>query len=88
MIISVLIGCLIGFVLAIAPGPVGVSVIRLALRDDKRSGIMMGIGASFMDFVYCIIAMGFTTAIFSSVDSFFLLIHLQCYHFKVFVFLG
>jgi len=71
MIISVLIGFLVGFVLAIAPGPVGVSVIRLALRDDKRSGIMMGIGASLMDFIYCIIAMGFTTAIFSSVDSFF-----------------
>jgi threonine/homoserine/homoserine lactone efflux protein len=36
MIISLLIGIAVGFVLAIPPGPVGVSVIRIALNNDRE----------------------------------------------------
>lgn len=71
MIISLLIGIAVGFVLAIPPGPVGVSVIRIALNNDNRSGILISIGASLMDFFYCLLAMLFTTAVFGSVQYFF-----------------
>jgi len=71
MILSILVGCAIGFVLAIAPGPVGVSIIRIALNDDKRSGIMMSIGTSLMDFLYCLMAMGCASVLFAVLDTFF-----------------
>ncbi len=71
MIISLLIGIAVGFVLAIPPGPVGVSVIRIALNNDKRGGILISIGASLMDVLYCLLAMLFTTAVFGSVQYFF-----------------
>ena len=71
MIISLLIGIAVGFVLAIPPGPVAVSVIRIALNNDKRGGILISIGASLMDMFYCLLAMLFTTAVFGSVQYFF-----------------
>jgi threonine/homoserine/homoserine lactone efflux protein len=71
MIISFLTGAILGFLLAIPPGPVGVSVIRIALKDDRRGGILVGIGASLMDVLYCLFAMLFTSAFFSTLEYFF-----------------
>ncbi|MFM7158502.1 MAG: LysE family transporter, partial [Bacteroidota bacterium] len=71
MLVTLLIGIAVGFVLAIPPGPIGVSVIKIALNNDKRGGILIGIGASLMDMIYCLIAMLFTTAVFGSLQNFF-----------------
>ncbi|MFN5176305.1 MAG: LysE family translocator [Ignavibacteria bacterium] len=71
MLFSLLIGIAVGFVLAIPPGPIGVSVIKIALNNDKKGGILIGIGASLMDVFYCLIAMLFTTAVFGSLQYFF-----------------
>ena len=71
MLVTLLIGIAVGFVLAIPPGPIGVSVIKIALNNDKRGGILIGIGASLMDMIYCLIAMLFTTAVFGSLQYFF-----------------
>jgi L-lysine exporter family protein LysE/ArgO len=54
--VYVLIGIFIGFVAAIPLGPVNVYVISQAMKRDFKHGLMAGMTAAFLDFVYCLVA--------------------------------
>jgi len=71
MVFSLLLGTIVGFVLAVPPGPVGVTTLKAGLRGDERTGVLIGFGAGVMDFFYCLFAMLATSAISSSLQSFF-----------------
>lgn len=57
MVFSLLLGTIVGFVLAVPPGPVGVTTLKAGLRGDERGGVLIGLGAGVMDLFYCLFAM-------------------------------
>ena len=63
MIIAILAGCVIGFVLAIPPGPIGMASIRMGIRDGWSATLKLAIGAGLFDVIYCALAMLASTAI-------------------------
>ncbi len=71
MIVTLLVGVAVGFVLAIAPGPVGVTILKSGLRGDQRSGALISLGASFLDCVYSLLAMLTATMFFGTLQSLF-----------------
>lgn len=71
MILSLLAGIVVGYVLAIPPGPVGVTVLKSAMRGDKKCGVSIAAGAGFMDIFFCLLAILATTALFETLQSFF-----------------
>ncbi|MCX6154503.1 MAG: LysE family transporter [Candidatus Kapabacteria bacterium] len=70
MIIAVLAGIIIGVVLALAPGPVGVSALKIGLNRNRRDGLGFVLGVGLSDFFYCTIAIFATSAIVSMVGNF------------------
>lgn len=66
MLTSLLAGLVVGFVLAIPPGPIAVACIRQALDGHERSGVQLALGASAMDIVYALIAAFASSALFVS----------------------
>ena len=70
MIISLLIGAIIGVVLAIPPGPVAVTAIKMGLNKGPREGFLVGLGASVIDFLFCTIAGFATSAALMLIESF------------------
>ncbi|MBS1536900.1 MAG: LysE family transporter [Bacteroidetes bacterium] len=72
MLLSLLIGAIVGFVLAVAPGPVGVTVLKAGLRGDRRGGALISLGASVLDFIYSLLAMLTASIFFSSLQSLFI----------------
>ncbi|MBK9247681.1 MAG: LysE family transporter [Ignavibacteria bacterium] len=71
MIVTLLVGVAVGFILAIAPGPVGVTILKSGLRGDQRSGALISFGASFLDFVYSLLAMLTATMFFGTLQALF-----------------
>ncbi len=72
MIIAILTGTLIGFVLAIPPGPIGMAAIRMGLRDGWTSSLRLALGAGVFDAIYCglaMIAAGYVTALFHDLED-------------------
>lgn len=63
MFIAILAGLLIGFVLAIPPGPIGMASIRMGIRDGWSPTLKLALGAGLFDVLYCALAMLATTAI-------------------------
>ncbi|MBP7094386.1 MAG: LysE family transporter [Candidatus Kapabacteria bacterium] len=57
MIIALLVGALVGYVLAIPPGPIGMASVRTGLRDGWRQAIKLSVGAGLLDLIYCSLAM-------------------------------
>jgi threonine/homoserine/homoserine lactone efflux protein len=71
MIIALLAGLIIGFVLAIPPGPVGVTTIRLSIDKGIRHSTLSALGTGLMDFIYCLLVIFATSAILKLVNGFF-----------------
>lgn len=71
MIYALIAGLIIGLILAMPPGPVAVTAIRLSLEKGLRHGILVGLGTAFMDFIYCLISIFATSAIIHLLNSFF-----------------
>lgn len=71
MIIALLAGIILGFILAIPPGPVAVTAMRLSLDKGIKHGTLTALGTGFMDFVYCLIIIFATSAVLSLVNGFF-----------------
>jgi len=63
MLIAILAGLVIGFVLAIPPGPIGMASIRMGIRDGWAMTLKLALGAGLFDVIYCALAMLATTAI-------------------------
>lgn len=70
MLISIISGIVAGFVLAMPPGPVGVTAIKLSLDKGQRHGLMASLGTSSMDFIFCLITVFATSAIIHIIDNF------------------
>ena len=54
---ALLTGLIVGYVLAIPPGPIGMAAIRLGLRGRMTDVSQLAIGAGLLDLVYCLVAM-------------------------------
>ncbi|MDZ4745194.1 MAG: LysE family transporter [bacterium] len=63
MIIAILFGCLVGFILAIPPGPIGMASIRMGIRDGWSATLKLALGAGLFDVIYCALAMLASAAI-------------------------
>lgn len=57
MIESLLVGLLLGFILAMPPGPIGVVAMKAGLTGDLKRGVLIGVGAGSIDAVYCVVIM-------------------------------
>ncbi len=71
MIVALLAGFIIGYILAIPPGPVGVTVMRLSLDKGIKHSVLAATGAGTMDFIYCLIIVFATSAMLSLASGFF-----------------
>ncbi len=69
MIVAAITGFVIGYLLAIPPGPIGMASVRMALRDGWRPGLYLAVGAGLFDVMYCILAMWASTAVVSALSS-------------------
>jgi len=69
MVMSLLAGIIIGIILAVLPGPVSVTAIKLSLDKGSRHGILVGLGTALMDFFFCISATLATSAIIPLVEK-------------------
>jgi threonine/homoserine/homoserine lactone efflux protein len=70
LLTALIIGAIAGFVLALVPGPVGISIIKTGILDGRRSGAFMAMGASLMDMIYVLITAFATSAVFQSFSDF------------------
>lgn len=70
MIISLLFGITIGILLALPPGPVGVTAIKFGLFRGSRSGMELALGNAILDFLYSLVMIFATSAASEAVSSF------------------
>jgi len=70
MLIALLIGMIIGFFLAIPPGPVAVSVAKLSLFGPKKSAYEFTLAAGLVDFIFALSATFAASAIANAVGIF------------------
>jgi len=70
--IALVIGLLVGYVLAIPPGPIGMAAVRIGLRNGINSARMLACGAGIFDLLYCFVAltMSATVASFMSRNTY------------------
>ncbi len=64
MFISVIVGLLLGYVLAMPPGPVGVSAMNITLNKGKRSLAYYAAGSGVVDIFFGILAAMAASAVF------------------------
>src|SRR5438094_524934 len=69
MVTALLLGLVVGFVLAMPPGPIAVACIRQALAGQARDALALAIGASAMDIVYALLAAGASAALVGSLGA-------------------
>jgi len=69
MFSTVLLGLVIGYVLAIPPGPITFAAIRMGFRAGWPSAVRLAIGAGALDIVYCLVAMVATSAVSDHVGA-------------------
>lgn len=67
---SILFGFLVGVVLALPPGPVGVTAIEIGLFQNKKAGFKLALGNAIMDFVYCLGVIFATSAALTTLNNF------------------
>lgn len=65
MLTALLVGMLLGFVLAILPGPVGLATIRMSITYRWPLLVRMAVGAGVMDAIYCFVMVVATSIIVS-----------------------
>lgn len=59
MLITLIAGILTGYIVSIPPlGPIAFAIISKGINGRLKDGLMIGIGAAFMDFVYALAAFG------------------------------
>jgi threonine/homoserine/homoserine lactone efflux protein len=56
MVTALLVGLVVGFVLAIPPGPIAMACVQQGLAGQARAGLALVLGASAMDIVYALLA--------------------------------
>jgi len=56
MVTALLVGLVVGFVLAMPPGPIAIACLRQALAGQAREGLALALSASAMDIGYALLA--------------------------------
>jgi putative LysE/RhtB family amino acid efflux pump len=56
MVTALLVGLVVGFVLAMPPGPIALACLQQALTGQAREGLALVLGAAAMDIVYALLA--------------------------------
>ena len=69
MLEALIVGLVVGFVLAIPPGPIGVAVVKKAVEHKFRAGGELAFGASLMDGVYALAASFTSSTIVSALGD-------------------
>ncbi len=69
MIVAAIIGIVVGYLLAIPPGPVGVAAIRTGIRQGWHASLRLAAGAGLFDVLYCAGAMLATSAIVAELKA-------------------
>jgi L-lysine exporter family protein LysE/ArgO len=69
MVTALIVGIVVGYVLAIPPGPIGMAAIRMGIRDGWRPSIKLAMGAGVFDVLYCALAMMATSAIVDALTN-------------------
>jgi threonine/homoserine/homoserine lactone efflux protein len=69
MVTALLVGLVVGFVLAMPPGPVAIAILRQALAGQAREGVAMALGAAAMDIVYAFLAGWASSALVESLQG-------------------
>ncbi len=57
MIVALLTGAVVGYLLAIPPGPIGMASVRMGLREGWKPSVRLALGAGLLDMIYCALAM-------------------------------
>src|ERR1035437_2499766 len=57
MVLALILGSLIGFATNIPVGPINAAVVMGGIRERFQHGMAIGVGAAFMDALYCTAAM-------------------------------
>lgn len=70
LLIAILVGLAIGFVVALPPGPVGITAIKYGLFREPKDGTQLVLGNGIMDFVYCLVALFATGAMTDALSKF------------------
>lgn len=70
MIAALIVGTLVGFVLAIPPGPVSVSAAKMTLFNSKKSAYTLAYATTFVDFIFALIATFAATAVSAAISNF------------------
>jgi len=66
MLITLIAGILTGYIVSVPPlGPIAFALISKGFKSEVKEGLAIGMGAAFMDFVYCMIAFGGISLIIS-----------------------
>jgi len=71
MFSAVVAGSLLGFVLAMPPGPIAMANIRLGLEKHRKDCVYFSIGTAAMDLIYCLVAITAASAIHSAINGYF-----------------
>ena len=69
MVIAIIVGLIVGYILAIPPGPIGMAAIRTGIRDGWKPSVKLAIGAGLFDVIYCGLAMAATSAVVKMLSS-------------------
>jgi len=70
MLITLIAGILTGYIVSIPPlGPIAFALISKGFKSEFKEGLAIGVGAAFMDFVYCMIAFGGISLMISFLPS-------------------
>ena len=69
MMTALLVGLVLGCVLAIPPGPIAIALLRQALAGQVRAGVAMALGAAAMDSVSACIAGWASSALVESLPG-------------------
>lgn len=70
MLTAILIGALIGFILAIPPGPVSFACIKVGLQNGRKECFELSLGSALMDTFYCVLAIFAATAVFNTLNGY------------------
>jgi threonine/homoserine/homoserine lactone efflux protein len=67
-VIHLTLGVIISFLASFSLGPVNMAVLEASLHGRKARAIAIGAGAAFVDFIFCILAVGGVHLVISLVD--------------------
>lgn len=70
MLIAFIAGSIGGFLLAMPPGPIGVTAMRFGINNRVKQGTLFSAGSAFLDMFYCAIAVFATSAVVDNLEGF------------------